>query len=136
MVLMAAPPHTNKMHCVASRAIRREPSVPHSADMDAMRGAFAKVALDRSAGHARVASLVERLQRVSAAADGASPEATEAGLRSALDTALQSLSALGRIYDEREARWAEEIRRGNEERARVDMLLSQVLGLPPPPSDP
>jgi hypothetical protein len=41
---------------------------------------------------------------------------------------LGSLGALGKLYDERELRWADEMRKMNEERERVTLLMRQVLG--------
>jgi hypothetical protein len=53
---------------------------------------------------------------------------TEEELRRALGAALGSLTALGGIYDQREARWREEMRRISEDRERIEMLLKQALG--------
>ena len=56
--------------------------------------------------------------------DGDAPE-----LRRALEAALGSLGAIGNIYDAREARWRDEMRRLSEDRERVEMLLKQALGV-------
>ena len=56
-------------------------------------------------------------------------EGGEEGLRRALGTALGSLHALGEMYHAREARWAEEVRRLDLDRERVQLLLRQVLGV-------
>ncbi|KAF8665729.1 hypothetical protein AX16_000177 [Volvariella volvacea WC 439] len=52
----------------------------------------------------------------------------EVELRRALSTALGSLRALGGIYEQRETRWIEEMRRLKEDRESVELLLRQVLG--------
>jgi hypothetical protein len=49
-------------------------------------------------------------------------------LKRALEAALGSLGALSKIYDEREARWREEMRRVSDDREHVEVLISQVLG--------
>lgn len=62
-------------------------------------------------------------------ADGSPTEGREEELRRALEAALGSLSALGGIYEQREMRWVEEMRRLDEDREKVQMLLSQMLGV-------
>jgi hypothetical protein len=52
----------------------------------------------------------------------------EEDLKRALGTALGSLGALKGIYEQREARWTEEMRRISDDRERVELLLRQVLG--------
>jgi hypothetical protein len=49
-------------------------------------------------------------------------------LKRALSAALGSLGALESIYEEREARWLEEMRRISEDRERIELLLRQALG--------
>ena len=48
--------------------------------------------------------------------------------RRALDAALASLTSLSHLYEQREARWRDEIRRQDSDREKVDLLLRQVLG--------
>ena len=60
--------------------------------------------------------------------DVGSSESREDDLRRALDAALGSLDALGNIYEERENRWREEMKRLNDDRSRVELLLSQTFG--------
>ena len=60
--------------------------------------------------------------------DVGSSESREEDLRRALDAALGSLDALGNIYDERENRWREEMKRLSDDRSRVELLLSQTFG--------
>lgn len=64
-----------------------------------------------------------------------SSESREEDLKRALGAALGSLGALGRIYDEREARWKEETRRISEDRERIELLLRQALGERDTPSN-
>ena len=62
--------------------------------------------------------------------DGSEPsESREEDLRRALEAALGSLGVLGGIYEQRESRWREEMRRVSEERERVELLLQQALGV-------
>lgn len=137
LVLLAAPSHSSKLHSVTSRALRRDSSLARSAEMSNLRGAFSQLASRRTAARVRsqsqVTSLVERLSLASSSRDGspASNESKEEDLRRALDAALGSLSALGGIYEQREVRWVEEMRRLDEDRLRVQLLLSQVLGVGP-----
>jgi len=64
-------------------------------------------------------------------ADGSenSSESREEDLKRALEAALGSLGALGGIYEQRETRWREEMRRVGEDRERVELLLQQALGV-------
>ena len=128
-MLLAAPSHTGKLHSVASRAIRRDLKLLNSSDMTTIRSAFAEVAARRRASHS--ASLLEQLSRVSSSPhDGSgSSEARKEDLRRALDTTIGSLSALGRLYEQREMRWIEEKRRLDEDKEKVQLLLKQVLGV-------
>ena len=61
--------------------------------------------------------------------DGSSER--EEDLRRALQAALGSLGALGNIYEQREARWKEEMRRISDDRETVEVLLKQALGINP-----
>jgi len=60
--------------------------------------------------------------------DVGSSESREDDLRRALEAALGSLDALGNIYEEREHRWREEMKRLGDDRSRVELLLSQTFG--------
>jgi hypothetical protein len=64
-------------------------------------------------------------------ADGSetSGESREEELKRMLGAALGSLTALGGIYEQREVRWREEMRRVSEDRERVELLLQQALGV-------
>ncbi|KAI0637523.1 hypothetical protein C8Q77DRAFT_1153257 [Trametes polyzona] len=134
LVLLAAPSHSTKLHALTSRALRRDPQLTHSPALSNVRRGFAALASQRRAlRKAHRMSLAERLTSrsdASASADG-SPGASSPGemdLRRALETALGSLGALSAIYEQREARWRDEMRRQNEDRERVELLLMQALG--------
>ncbi|VDB84661.1 unnamed protein product [Peniophora sp. CBMAI 1063] len=123
MVLLAAPAHTSKLHAHTSRALRRTRSSPTaSSHMASVRRSFSLLAAER-APSAALPSLWETLSASSRAGTPSAPEMTQL-----LETALGSLAALGEMYRVREARWAEEMGRAEEERERVQLLMRQVLG--------
>jgi len=102
--------------------------------MAGIRALFSQVAAKRRAMRTQKTSLLERLSMASSASRDGSPSSNaskEEDLRRALGTALQSLSQLGDIYDKRESRWMEEMQRLAEDRERVELLLTQVLGVNP-----
>ena len=76
------------------------------------------------------ASLVERLLVPSGSSDGSdgSFESREEDLNRLMGGVLGGLGALGSIYEQREARWNEEMRRISEDRERVELLLRQIIG--------
>jgi hypothetical protein len=85
----------------------------------------------RSSIHSRRPSLADRLRLHSGSSgDGSdsSSESREVDLKRALEAALGSLGALLKIYDEREARWRDEMRRVSDDREHAEMLLKQALG--------
>ncbi|KAI0059355.1 hypothetical protein BV25DRAFT_1918591 [Artomyces pyxidatus] len=132
LVLLAAPLQGSKLHAVASRSLRREPAIMESAEMGSIRTGFAQVAAKRRAVRSQMSSLIERLSLASASSRDGSPSSSvskEEELRRALETALGSLSALGNIYEQREGRWVEEMRRLDADREKVQLLLHQVLGV-------
>jgi hypothetical protein len=134
-VLLAAPNHAGaELHAVTSRSVRRDPSLLHAHSLDTIRREFAHVAAQRAASRsAHFTPLAQRLSSlqssasVSGESEGPSSEREEE-LRRMLSSALSSLGALGGIYEAREARWREEVRRQNEDRESVEMLLRQSLG--------
>ena len=98
-----------------------------------MRRAFSHLAAERRAARKaqRPLSIAERLStRAESSADGSPGTSTpnETELRRALDAALASLTSLSHLYEQREARWRDEIRRQDSDREKVDLLLRQVLG--------
>ncbi|KAG7085575.1 hypothetical protein E1B28_003131 [Marasmius oreades] len=131
MVLLAAPSHTTKLHMATSRSIRRQTTLSRSSAMSSLRSGFHQVATERRTMRSRVkTSLADRfLMSSGASGDGSdSSESREADLKRALDAALGSLGVLGNMYERREARWMEEMRRIGEDRERVELLLKQALG--------
>jgi len=99
--------------------------------MSNMRSAFRHVASRRRVARSRKSSLADRLFLPSGSSvDGSEQSETrEEDLKRALEAALGSLGALGGIYEQREARWREEMRRVGEDRERVELLLQQALGV-------
>jgi hypothetical protein len=64
--------------------------------------------------------------------DGTSVEGTserEEELKKALELTLGTLSVVGDIYEQREARWREEMRRVGMDKEKVALLLSSVFGV-------
>lgn len=136
MVLLCAPSHTTKLQSLSSRAIRRNAALREGKTMRALRTQFARLATERRRvrTHSRSSSLADRLFAHIASplmggdAGSDTSEAREEDLRRALGTALGSLGALGSMYEQREARFKEELRRTSEERQRVELLMRQALG--------
>ncbi|KAH0586860.1 hypothetical protein H2248_005704 [Termitomyces sp. 'cryptogamus'] len=132
IVLMAAPSHSTKLYSATSRSVRRQSGAATSAvAMKEMRSAFSRIATQRRRSRSHKSSLVDRfLFSSSSSGDGSdgSTESREVDLKRALEAALGSLASLGGIYEQREARWREEMRRIAEDRERVELLLKQVLG--------
>ena len=115
-----------------SRAIRRHAVPANTAAMQDVRKGFSRIASQRRSTRSHKSSIVERFLLPSSGSGGdgsdASSESREEDLKRALEAALGSLGALGGIYEQREARWIEEMRRISEDRERVELLLKQVLG--------
>jgi hypothetical protein len=92
-----------------------------------------KVGFKRMATHRRKTrsypqtSLAEKIWE-SSVTPGESSDGSEMGLKRAYETAVHSLGAFERIFEEREARWSEEMRKIGEDRERMDLLLRQILG--------
>ncbi|THU91588.1 hypothetical protein K435DRAFT_780633 [Dendrothele bispora CBS 962.96] len=140
MVLLAAPSHSTKLHMITSRSIRRRSDVPHSSSLNTIRAGFKQIAVQRRRARTVRTSLADRFLSVSGhgssggsgdGSDGSSDLSStrrEEDLKRALDAALGSLGFLGNLYEEREARWVDEMRKVREERERVAFLLTQVLG--------
>ncbi|KAJ7579289.1 hypothetical protein C8J56DRAFT_965348 [Mycena floridula] len=132
LVLMAAPSHSSKLHLVASRSIRRQPALARSPLISSLRMGFRQIAIQRRNIRSMKSSLADRLLMPQNGSPGegsiGSTETREEDLKRALNTALGSLGAMGRIYEEREARWREETRRINDDRQRIELLLGQALG--------
>ena len=109
--------------------------------MKELRTGFSRIASQRRNTRSHKSSIVERFLSPSSGSggegsDGSSTESREDDLKRALEAALGSLGALGGIYEQREARWIEEMRRISEDREKVELLLKQVLGDRHPPFSP
>ncbi|KAJ4467865.1 hypothetical protein J3R30DRAFT_3832464 [Lentinula aciculospora] len=131
MVLLAAPSHSMKHHLVTSRSIRRQPAIGHSQALKSVRAGFRQVAAQRRISRSHKASLVDRfLNASSGSGDGSdgSSESNKEDMKRVLDAALGSLNVMRDMYEQREARWVDEMRRMSEDRERVEFLLKQVLG--------
>lgn len=99
--------------------------------ISSLRAGFRQVASQRRASRSHRSSLADRfLLPSNTPGDGSdgSSETREEDLKRALEAALGSLGALGGIYEQREARWRDEMRRISEDRERVEFLLRQTLG--------
>ena len=132
MVLLAAPSHSTKLHLATSRSIRRYPVLGHSQALKNVRAGFRQVAAQRRTMRSHKTSLVDRFLTASNGGSGdgsdASSESSREDMKRVLDAALGSLNVMKGMYEQREARWADEIRRMGEDRERVELLLRQVLG--------
>ncbi|KAF8173818.1 hypothetical protein K438DRAFT_1610529 [Mycena galopus ATCC 62051] len=128
LVLLAAPSHSTKLHSITSRSIKRNSALLRSAAMVDVRTGFRHIAAQRRATRSRQSSLADRFMGPSNLSGDGSDVSREEDLKRALGTALGSLGALKGIYEQREARWAEEMRRISDDRERVELLLRQVLG--------
>ncbi|KAF7306868.1 hypothetical protein MIND_00479000 [Mycena indigotica] len=129
LVLLANPSHTTQLHSLTSRSIKRNPAVGHSPAMRDLRVGFRNIAAQRRATRSHQSSLADRFMTSSnASGEGSDASMREEDLKRALGTALGSLSTLKGIYEQREARWVEEMRRIRDDRERVELLVKQVLG--------
>ncbi|KAJ7367541.1 hypothetical protein DFH08DRAFT_676850 [Mycena albidolilacea] len=128
LVLLAAPSHSTKLHSLTSRSVKRNPVLSRSSAMGDVRVGFRHIALQRRATRSRQSSLADRFMGPSNLSGDGSDVSREEDLKRALGTALGSLGALKGIYEQREARWTEEMRRISDDRERVELLLRQVLG--------
>ena len=134
MLLLAAPSHSNTLHTLSSRSLRRSPALMLSSEISIVRSNFSKVASSRRSARLRTASLLERLRGQSgsaastSSADGVHSQAREIELRSALEGALGSLSQLGKMYHDLQTRWQAEMLRLGEERESIQLLLQQAFG--------
>jgi hypothetical protein len=134
MLLLTSPSHTNTLHTLSSRSLRRSPALMLSSEISTVRTNFSKVATSRRSARMRSASLLERLRgqagsAASSSPGGASSEAREEELKVALEGALGSLSQLGKMYHDLQTRWQAEMARLGEERESIQVLLQQAFGV-------
>ena len=130
VVVLAAPSHSTKLHALTSRSMRRDPNLFNSPAMTKIRNGFSVLAAQRRVSRTRRLTLADRLSSAGSgsSATASQGESREEDLRRALEAALGSLNALGTIYEQREARWRDEMRRISDDRERVSLLLTQALG--------
>ncbi|EAU82327.1 hypothetical protein CC1G_06637 [Coprinopsis cinerea okayama7 len=132
MVVLAAPAHSSKLYSIRSRSIRRISTLSKSTNMAQMRSNFKRLATQRkNLRPLRPMSIAEKLlESQSASGDGSdgSSESRADDLRRALETALGSLNLLNGMYEMRETRWQEEMKRMQEDKERMSVVLRQVLG--------
>ena len=134
MILVASPPHTRKLYSLMSRSVRRDPALLNGDPVLNIRRSFKHMAAQRKVSRVNHGmSLIDRLglrsRAGSASADSVGhSDVGEDDLRRALDAALGSLDALGNIYEERENRWRDEMKRLTDDRGRVELLLAQTFG--------
>ena len=123
------------MHVLTSRSIRRDADLISSPALGSMRSSFKEIASKRRISRANKISLADRLLSTSRSSTGGSDgssESREEDLKRALQAALGSLGAVKGIYEQRELRWRDEMRRINEDRETVEFLLKQALSINPP----
>ncbi|OBZ65498.1 hypothetical protein A0H81_14615 [Grifola frondosa] len=111
LVLLASPSHSTKLHALTSRSIRRDSSLAHSPHSRTSVPHFLILLPSDGAARSHRLSLVERYLPFWLVRRG-----------------LASLGALGKIYEQREARWHDEMQQLSEDRERVELLLRQALG--------
>ena len=129
-MLFASPSHTNTLHSLQSRSVRRDASLFDGHAMNNAKSSFAQIASQRRSSRTQRPSLLDRLCAPSSDGD-LSPSSTasrEEDLRKALKAAFDSLGAMKQMYEIREARWREEEQRMRDEQERMDFLLKQALG--------
>lgn len=135
LVVFAAPSHSGQLHALTSRSLRRDRALYSSSTLKDMRRNFKTLANQRQATRTPSVSLADRISQSGSSVDGSqgSSESREEDLRRALEAALGSIGAMGAIYEQREARWRDELRKLSEDRTSIEMLLRQTLGSPVPP---
>ncbi|KAJ2912251.1 hypothetical protein MD484_g8162, partial [Candolleomyces efflorescens] len=133
MVVLAAPPHSNKLYSIRSRSIRRAPVLRNSATIRDIRSSFKRLAKQRkNIRPVKPQSLAEKLlESSSVTGDGSdgSNESRAEDLRKALEMALGSLNVLNGMYERRESRWQEEMKKMQHDKEQVSFYLNQVLGI-------
>ncbi|KAK2459402.1 hypothetical protein APHAL10511_008589 [Amanita phalloides] len=131
MVLVASPADSSKIHIINSRSIRRTSVLSHSPAMRRLKAAFRGIAHHRRQTRTRKMPIIDHIltqtNSIGEGSDGSS-ESREGDLRRVLGTALSSLDALKNMYEQREARWNEEMARMYKERENVEFFLRQLYG--------
>lgn len=131
MVVLAAPPHSTKMYSMRSRSIRRTTVLRNSTSLREVRSSFKRLATQRkNIRPAKHQSLEKLLENQSLSGDGSdgSTESRAEDLKKALGVALDSLNMLNGMYEMRETRWQDEMRRMQADKEKMSLILNQVLG--------
>lgn len=131
MVVLASPPHSTKLYSIRSRSIRRTAVLRNSTALREIRSGFKRLAAQRkNLRPAKHQSLEKLLENQSISGDGSdgSNESRAEDLRKALGVALDSLNMLNGMYEMRETRWQEEMRRMQADKEKMSLILNQVLG--------
>ncbi|KAL6304146.1 hypothetical protein BKA93DRAFT_826126 [Sparassis latifolia] len=130
LILLASPAHSSKLYALTSRSIRRDSALLNSSKLTAIRTSFNHLASQRRVARSQRISLFDRLHLSSPSIRGSpgSGDSREDDLRRALEAALGSLGEMGKIYEQRETRWRDELRQLSEDRDKVELLLHQALG--------
>ena len=135
MVVLAAPPHSSKLYSIRSRNIRRAPVLRDSHAMSELRRNFKRLSTQhKNMRPVKSKTLADKLLESQnlltgdGSAAASNPEAREEQLKKALEMALGSLNMLNGMYEMRESKWQEEMRRMQEDKEKMSMVLNQVLG--------
>ncbi|KAF8638470.1 hypothetical protein AX17_002181 [Amanita inopinata Kibby_2008] len=131
MVLVAAPADSTKLHIMSSRSIRRQLLVNRSPAMHQLKAGFRGIAHYRRHSRTRKVPIIDHiLTQTSSSGDGSdgSSESREGDLRRALEAALNSLDVLKNMYEQREARWNDEMGRMHKDKENVEFLMKQLFG--------
>ena len=131
MVVLASPPHSTKLYSIRSRSIRRTAVLRNSTALREVRSGFKRLSAQRKnlrpAKHQSIEKLLEN-QSISGDGSDGSNESRAEDLRKALGVALDSLNMLNGMYEMRETRWQEEMRRMQADKEKMSLILNQVLG--------
>ncbi|KAF6743048.1 hypothetical protein DFP72DRAFT_935716 [Ephemerocybe angulata] len=134
MVVLAAPPHSSKLHSIRSRSIRRTSVLRNSVALSEMRAGFKRLTVQRKnlrpskPQFLRADSFLEGQSSLNGDGSDGSTESREEDLKKALEVALGSLNMLNGMYEMRESRWQEEMKRMQEDKEKMAFYLNQVLG--------
>ena len=110
--------------------MRRDPNLFNSPAMTKIRNGFSVLAAQRRVSRTRRLTLADRLSSAGSgsSATASQGESREEDLRRALEAALGSLNALGTIYEQREARWRDEMRSDLEMQIALDKGGRDFIG--------
>ncbi|TFL00029.1 hypothetical protein BDV98DRAFT_509360 [Pterulicium gracile] len=136
LVMLAAPSHSKKLHSVVSRSIKRDPSLSSSTQFRGIRTSFSRLsnhqrAIKHSQKPQSLSALILSHAQTGVGSSTGGTSEREEELRRALQLTLGTLSVVGGIFEQREARFKEEIKRVGMDKATVAELVGRVLGVDP-----